>query len=175
MRRGTGALGVVGAALLLAGCVRSGTGAAPPSAPVPSATAPSVSPSVSPSGSLAPATEPPCPAKPTRPAWPSGVPATFPWPGGRVVAVDRSHPNILRVRLEVPRSLVESVRFVVRRLPAAGYPLGRGDAGAYEATAPFSRGDDLRGLVRMFRTEKECSSLWLVAFARPGPTSAPPS
>jgi hypothetical protein len=53
------------------------------------------------------------------------------------------------------------VIFVVDKLPKAGYVLGRGDAEAAEADAPFIHGN-VRGLVRMLETAP-CQTLWLLA------------
>jgi len=65
------------------------------------------------------------------------------------------------VKFTTPTSLRESVLFVVRKLPKAGYVLGRGDAEATEADAPFVHGDT-RGLVRMLEVGT-CQTLWLLA------------
>src|SRR4029077_8192696 len=85
-----------------------------------------------------------------------------PRPAGVVIQrVDRSKGNVTQVRTLVPMSLRESVLFVIKEFPKAGFTLGRGDAEATEADAPFQRGDALRGLVRMFATNEPCVTLWL--------------
>jgi hypothetical protein len=65
------------------------------------------------------------------------------------------------VKFSTPTSLRDSVLFVVNKLPKAGYVLGRGDAEAAEADAPFVHGN-IRGLVRMLETAP-CQTLWLLA------------
>jgi hypothetical protein len=65
------------------------------------------------------------------------------------------------VKFTTPTSLRDSVIFVVNKLPKAGYVLGRGDAEAAEADAPFVHGN-IRGLVRMLETAP-CTTLWLLA------------
>jgi hypothetical protein len=57
--------------------------------------------------------------------------------------------------------LRDSVIFVVEHLPKAGYVLGRGDAEATEADAPFLHGST-RGLIRMLQTGL-CTTDWLLA------------
>jgi hypothetical protein len=159
-------------AVLATGCTSGGSGGRAAE----HATPPAPSSPVHVSLSFPPSTEPPpCPHPASRPAWPPGVPSGFPWPGGRVTRVDRTKPDLLQVRLEAPLSLRESALFVVRRLPAAGFRLGRGDAEATELDAPFAKGEDLRGLVRVFVTAKPCTTLWAVVFARRGTPSPPPS
>ncbi|HEU0129515.1 MAG TPA: hypothetical protein VFQ85_00810 [Mycobacteriales bacterium] len=113
-------------------------------------------------------TGPHCPA-PTRPAaaWPKSVPEVIPKPAGLVIQkTDTSKGNIIQVRSQVPISLRESVLFIVKEFPKAGFTLSRGDAEATEADAPFQRGDALRGLVRVFATDDPCSTLWLYAVVR---------
>jgi hypothetical protein len=131
-------------------------------------------------------TGPHCPpGKRTAPQWPKDVPDVIPRPEGATIQkVDLTKGNVTQVRFTVPMSLRESVLFVVDRYPKEGFSLGRGDAEATEADAPFNRGDALRGLVRIFVTPKECETLWVLAVVRnpnapyditytPAPTSTP--
>ena len=76
------------------------------------------------------------------------------------------------MKFSTPTSLRDSVLFVVRKLPKAGYVLGRGDAEATEADAPFVHGGT-RGLVRMLGTAP-CSTLWLLATVDSTATSSSP-
>ncbi len=82
------------------------------------------------------------------------------------------------VRFTTQDSLRQGVLFVVRALPAAGYAVGRGDAEAAEADAPFSRGD-LRGVYRMVARDT-CTTDWLLALTSssggaPGPLLPTPT
>lgn len=117
---------------------------------------------------------PQCPSPPaTHPVWPKEIPGIIPKPAGlRIDKVDRaSKGNVTQVRTTVPTSLTGAVQFIVTEFPKAGFTLGRGDAEAAEADAPFQRGPGLRGLVRVFATDNECSTLWLYAVVRD--TTAP--
>ena len=147
--RGASCLALAALAGVLTACSGSSDGpkAASSAAPAPTAAAPS-----------------PCPkpshAKPTN--WPSQVPADLPKPADatiqdKMTASDGVHI----VKFATPTSLRESVIFVVNKLPKAGYVLGRGDAEAAEADAPFIHGN-IRGLVRMLETAP-CQTLWLLA------------
>lgn len=107
------------------------------------------------------------PAKSTSPQWPKDVPAIIPRPAGLTIEkTDRSKGNVVQVRTLVPMSIQQSVQFIVREFPKAGFTLGRGDAEATEVDAPFQRGDALRGLVRVFITTDQCQTLWLYAVVR---------
>jgi hypothetical protein len=149
--RGASCLVLSALAAVLTGCGGSGgspdAGSASSIAPAPSATTPA-----------------PCPkpthSKPTK--WPPQVPADLPKPADatiqdKMTASDGVHI----VKFATPTSLRESVIFVVTKLPKAGYVLGRGDAEAAEADAPFIHGN-IRGLVRMLETAP-CQTLWLLA------------
>jgi hypothetical protein len=57
----------------------------------------------------------------------------------------------------------QTVLFIVDRYPKAGYTLGRGDAEATEADAPFVK-NKVRGLTRVAALEA-CKTLWLIATA----------
>lgn len=126
------------------------------------------------SGTTAPAnpspadTGPHCPAPAsTSPKWPADIPTVIPKPAGLTIQhTDRSKGNVTQVRAMVPYSLRESVLFIIKEFPKAGFVLSRGDAEATEADAPFQRGEALRGLVRVFATDKVCETLWLYAVVR---------
>lgn len=149
----------LGLALALSGCAGSSSGAA--SGQPPSRTpSPTPSPCPPPSGGLA--------------AWPAGFPTDLPRPPGAKVSSKVRVTNGVRVvQLETPTSLRESVLFIVRELPKAGYVLGRGDAEPREADAPFVKGT-IRGAIRL-GLAAQCRTLWVVAVVdlatRPGNTS----
>jgi hypothetical protein len=136
------------AATVLTACGGSGSSpAAAPTAAVPATT------------SAAPC---PTPAKAKPVQWPAKVPQDLPKPPNahiddQLTASDGVHI----VKFTTPTSLRESVLFVVQQLPKAGYVLGRGDAEAMEADAPFVRGNT-RGLVRMLEAGP-CQTQWLLA------------
>ncbi len=147
------ALPLVTAALLATGCASSDAKqpAAQPTAAAPTTTTPS-----------------PCPP-PTAgmTSWPSGVPRGLPVPPGAKLSDDKTVTGGVRViRFSTPTSLRESVLFVVREVPRAGFVLGRGDAEATEADAPFVRGN-VRGAFRMAvgSLDTTCRTEWLLAFA----------
>lgn len=111
-----------------------------------------------------PTTPSPCPtpahSKPTK--WPAAVPADLPKPADATIQDQTTASDGVHiVKFATPTSLRESVIFVVSKLPKAGYVLGRGDAEAAEADAPFIHGN-IRGLVRMLETAP-CQTLWLLA------------
>lgn len=104
----------------------------------------------------------PSPDHPRRTQWPAKVPADLPKPPN--AHIDQSltaSDGVHIVKFTTPTSLRESVLFVVNRLPKAGYVLGRGDAEASEADAPFVHGD-VRGLMRMIEVGA-CRTQWLLA------------
>jgi hypothetical protein len=149
--RGASCLAIVAVAMALSSC--SGSGSSPQASPADSGIIPT------------PTTPPACPTpastKPMK--WPAKVPADLPKPpnatlsGKPLTASDGVHI----IKFSTPTSLRESVLFVVDKLPKAGYVLGRGDAEAAEADAPFIHGD-IRGLVRMLEVGP-CQTLWLLA------------
>jgi hypothetical protein len=152
------------AALVLVAALGACTGEANDPLPTQASTPDSVRPT---------ATGPVCPApKPADAKWPKDLP-DLPLPAGLEVArVNRSSGNIVQVRGPVPMSLRDSVLFIVHEYPKAGFTLGRGDAEATEADAPFQRGEGLRGLVRVFyNPTNECETLWVFAVVQD--TSAP--
>jgi hypothetical protein len=138
---------VLAAAMLLAGC---GGSSGPSNNVQPQAPAPTT-----------PAQCPqPSDAQPTR--WPSQVPADLPKPPNATIDEAETAPDGVHiVKFTTPQSLRDAVLFVVRELPKAGYVLGRGDAEAAEADAPFVH-NDIRGLVRMI-VVGDCRTQWLLA------------
>lgn len=106
-------------------------------------------------------------------SWPPGIPSNFPKPpGGRIDSTRTAAGGLQIVRLTTPFNLREGILFVLKELPKAGYNLGRGDAEAAEADAPFQIGN-VRGLVRLVATGKACETVWLVAAVKGGTGSTP--
>lgn len=144
--------------LALAGCSEKGS--------------PTATPTVSRSGQAIPSNCPTPRAASFR--WPPGIPANFPKPPGARVDSTRSGENGLQiVRLTTPLALREGILFLLMELPKAGYNLGRGDAEAGEADAPFQSAD-VRGVVRLVATATPCQTVWLVAAVRVGGTGEMP-
>lgn len=147
-----GVLTATGALVLttvgLAGCTgsSSSTGAAPrPTTPTTSAS---------------PTCPQPSHVKPAE--WSPKVPADLPKPpGARIDDEQTAQDGVHIVKFTTQTSLRDSVLFVVEKLPKAGYTLGRGDAEATEADAPFVHGD-VRGLIRMLQVGL-CQTQWLLA------------
>ena len=82
-------------------------------------------------------------------SWPSAVPSDLPTlPGLHVTSTQSTSSGAHMVSAESPVALREAVRTLVTELPKAGYSLGKGDAEADEADAPFSKGD-LHGSFRL--------------------------
>jgi len=111
-------------------------------------------------------TPPPCPkpAKPIVTNWPTFLPPDLPRPKNATImknGVSTTSDGVHIVRFTTPSSLRESVLFIVNKYRAAGYTLGRGDAEATEADAPFVHGQ-IRGVTRLSRLA-ECQTLWLTA------------
>lgn len=101
--------------------------------------------------------------------WPDDVPDVIPRPAGLTVdRVDKAQAgNVTQVRTTVPLSMQDSLYWIVRELPKAGFTLGRGDSEATEIDAPFQRGDALYGLIRVFPSpQEECRTLWVYAVVR---------
>jgi hypothetical protein len=149
-------LAAIGAAASLGGC----SGGKPQAAPPPS-----------PSFSASPC---PTPAATLPTAWPKELPADLPKPSHATIVGEQTTPDGIKiVRYTTPTSLRESVLFVVSRYPKAGYVLGRGDAEATEADAPFIHGT-VRGITRLAALE-QCKTLWLSATVKvtgpAGPTT----
>lgn len=160
-RRLVAAGAVAGLVALATGCGGSG----PPAAG--GAAGPSV-------GSGAPTSTPPlvaralpsCPPAPAGDlAFPPAVPQDLPKPPGSTLSASRTTPEGLTlVQFTTATSLREGVVFLVKALPETGYTIGRGDAEATEADAPFVKGD-LRGVYRIVAREP-CASQWLLAVTR---------
>lgn len=107
---------------------------------------------------------PTCPSPPAvKPAeWSAKVPADLPKPpGARIDDEESTSDGVHIVKFTTHTSLRDSVIFVVEKFPKAGYTLGRGDAEATEADAPFVHGN-IRGLVRMLQLGL-CQTQWLLA------------
>jgi hypothetical protein len=105
---------------------------------------------------------PQCPVTPAPPGrWPHYLPADIPRPA--VYHFEQSTVDtqgIRTTRFTTTSSLRDAVLFVVQRFPRAGYVLGRGDAEATEADAPFVHGP-ARGLLRLVAIQN-CMTLWLL-------------
>ena len=154
MFRRTGAFGLALAALAVVatGCNGSSHGSASTAA------------SYAPAPVQTFATPAPCPTPTTtiHTKWPSHVPSDMPKPSNaKIQSQFTASDGVHIVKFSTPTSLRDSVLFVVRKLPKAGYVLGRGDAEATEADAPFVHGN-IRGLVRMLGIAP-CQTLWLLA------------
>jgi hypothetical protein len=111
-------------------------------------------------------TPPPCPtpAKAIPTNWPKFLPSDLPRPKNATImknGVSTTSDGVHIVRFTTPTSLRESVLFIVKKYRDAGYVLGRGDAEATEADAPFVHGS-IRGVTRISRIE-QCQTLWLTA------------
>ena len=153
-RGGVKSLAVVAGAVVLsalAGCSGSsgGPAAGPSPRPIPSPTCPSASTTPSPTSThLANAL--------------SKVPFDLPMPDN-ITVLDASvtKDGIQVVKFTTPTTLRQAVLFIVDRYPKAGYVLGRGDAEATEADAPFVK-NKTRGLTRLASLEA-CQTLWLIA------------
>lgn len=104
-----------------------------------------------------------CPSPPASTlSWPTGVPADLPVPpGSTLTSTTAGDGGLTIVRFSTEDSLRAGVLSLVRTLQPAGYTLGRGDAEAAEADAPFSRGD-LRGVYRSI-SRQACRTDWLLA------------
>ena len=144
-RSATAAGGLLLAALT--GCSGSSTSAQ--SAPNPAA--------------LSPVPVPTCaPASTKAYSWPAGVPSELPrLPGGTIQSSTTTPTGVQIVQFTTASSLRDGVTYIVRKVPAAGFTLGRGDAEPTEADAPFTRGE-LQGT---FRGEavSVCSTRWILA------------
>jgi hypothetical protein len=143
--------------LALTGCSSKDNKAAP--SPAPSYVAPSPSPL------------PTCaPTKPTTYTWPKQIPQDLPrLPGAVIESSKTTSDGLFIVLFSTKTSLRDGVLFIVRKLPAAGFQLGRGDAEQTEADAPFNKGD-LRGVLRGAAIGI-CETKWVLAVARTTRTS----
>jgi hypothetical protein len=149
---------VLGASLLLlTGCTEE----KPQAAPTPSETV--VAPSPSPLPTCAP-------VKPTKYSWPKQIPQDLPKiPGAVIESSKKTTDGLFIVLFSTPAPLRDGVLFIVKALPAAGFQLGRGDAEATEADAPFNKGD-LRGVLRGAAIGI-CETKWVLAVAHTTRTS----
>src|SRR3954469_14993234 len=121
--------------LLVTGC----SGKKDSAAPLPSASVAPSSPSPLPT--CAPAVSKPY-------TWPAKVPQELPKiPGAVIESSKTTSDGLFIVLFSTHASLRDGVLFIVRKLPPAGFELGRGDAEPTEADAPFHKGD-LRGVLR---------------------------
>lgn len=100
-------------------------------------------------------------------SWPVQVPQDLPVPpAGTFTSVRATQDGLTLVQFRTATSLRDSVVFLVSALPRAGYTLGRGDAEATEADAPFTKGGtDVRGTYRMI-SRTPCDTDWLMAVTR---------
>lgn len=110
------------------------------------------------------------PVKPTAYKWPKQVPQELPTlPGGVIESSKTTSDGLFIVLFSTHTSLRDGVVFIVKKLPPAGFQLGRGDAEATEADAPFNKGD-LRGVLRGAAIGI-CETKWVLAVARTTRTS----
>jgi predicted small lipoprotein YifL len=135
----------------VAGCGNSGSSSSVANSPAPVKT--SACPSPAP-------TSPPASAALTKLL--RSVPFGLPMPDN-ITPVDtqKTSEGIQVVKFTTPSSLRDAVIFMVEKYPKAGYVVGRGDAEATEADAPFVKGN-LRGLTRVASLQT-CQTLWLIA------------
>jgi hypothetical protein len=103
-------------------------------------------------------------SKPYR--WPAQIPQDLPRiPGASIESSKRTVDGLFIVQFSTAASLRDGVLFIVRALPKAGYVLGRGDAEPAEADAPFTKGSDLRGVLRGAAIGL-CQTKWVLAVTR---------
>jgi hypothetical protein len=106
-----------------------------------------------------------CPAgAATELTWPSEVPEDLPKPPGAALKKVQRQNGVTSVFYSTPTSLRESLIFVLREVPKAGFTTGRGDAEPAEADVPFGR-NGLVGIYKMIIAGR-CSTEWLVAVTR---------
>jgi hypothetical protein len=144
-----------------AGCSSGSTPATASIKPIPTPTCPSAAATTAPTS--------PALAKALR-----NVPFDLPMPDN-ITPLDstKTADGIQVVKFTTPTTLRAAVIFMVDRYPKAGYVLGRGDAEATEADAPFVK-NKVRGLTRVASLET-CKTLWLVAtVATSGSTGTSP-
>ena len=111
-------------------------------------------------------------------SWPAPVPADLPKPpSGTRARVVQANQVLTIVAIQTTTSLRESVLFVLREFPKKGFTIGRGDAEAGQADAPFVRSGTF-GQVRLNIAEP-CRTTWLIAIGAPrqgtSPLLPPPS
>jgi hypothetical protein len=161
MRR-TAPIAAGAALLLLTACTGGSEPKAADASPVPSFVAPSPSPL------------PTCaPAPNTTYSWPKEIPQDLPKIPGAVIESSRKTTDGLQIVLfSTKASLRDGVLFIVKQLPPAGFVLGRGDAEAAEADAPFNKGD-LRGVLRGAAVAL-CETKWVLAVTRQSRSTGSP-
>lgn len=147
MRR-TAAVGLLALALLT-GC----SGSSQQALPVPSDPGPQPAPSPLPT----------CAPPQTKPyVWPAGIPKELPrLPGATIESDKKTADGLQIVAFSTATSLRDGVIYIVRKVPPAGFTLGRGDAEPTEADAPFTRGE-LQGTFRGAATGV-CTTKWILA------------
>jgi hypothetical protein len=102
--------------------------------------------------------------------WPKQIPQELPrMPGAAIESSKTTSDGLFIVLFSTNTSLRDGVLFIVKKLPAAGFQLGRGDAEQTEADAPFNKGD-LRGVLRGAAIGV-CETKWVLAVARTARTS----
>jgi hypothetical protein len=140
----------VGALLLLTGCTGGSDKALPAPTPTPVFSSPSPLPTCAPAH--------------TKPySWPKQIPQDLPkLPGATIQSSKKTSDGLFIVQFSTATSLRDGVIFIVRNLPPAGYDLGRGDAEPTEADAPFTKGTQLRGVLRGAATAL-CQTQWILA------------
>lgn len=110
------------------------------------------------------------PVKATKYTWPKQIPQDLPRiPGAVIESSKATTDGLFIVLFSTQASLRDGVIFIVRKLPAAGYQLGRGDAEQSEADAPFNKGE-LRGVLRGAAIGV-CETKWVLAVAHTTRTS----
>lgn len=97
----------------------------------------------------------------------SGLPPSFPLPSGTVVRTSRKQtigqrPFVIVLAL-APGTIAEAARFILHRLPKAGYRLAQADQEATEAEAVF-RGHGVEGRIR-FHTLVACDGALTIDIA----------
>jgi hypothetical protein len=97
--------------------------------------------------------------------WPGEIPKDLPkLPGATIDTAKKTTDGLYVVQFTTQTSLRDGVLFIVRKLPPAGFTLGRGDAEPAEADAPFTKGD-LRGVLRGAAVAV-CQTKWILAVTR---------
>jgi hypothetical protein len=116
---------------------------------------------------VSPSPLPTCAPTVTKPyTWPKQIPQDLPrLPGVSIESSKRTTDGLFIVQFSTSASLRDGVLFIVKALPKAGYVLGRGDAEPAEADAPFTKGGDLRGVLRGAATGL-CQTKWILAVTR---------
>lgn len=150
-------------AVVVAGvCALSAVACSSSAAPPQAARVTASSPSASPARSCPPVDAPVA-------MWPQGIPADLPVPAmTRVDSVEQREGGVTLVRFATGQPLKQIVSFIVTKLPAAGFSLGRGDAEPVEADAPFSRLGMRGGFRLRVRDECQTDGLLFVVDARGG-------